>query len=93
MPLSFTIDCTDCGAKCCKLMNVWNLIDFPYKHTDGVCEKLEGDRCSIYETRPWQCDSNQLRLRLGGTDDEYRTLQDWNCQEGKRIMDENRHSN
>lgn len=62
------------------MMDKWSLGDFPYKHEKGVCEKLRDDRCTVYDKRPWQCDSNQLRFRLSVTDDGFRKLLDNNCQ-------------
>lgn len=64
--------CTQCAA-CCRTMGnmiksreshpdqIKQLIDeFPYKTVDGVCEKLEGNDCTVYENRPTICNIKQV---------------------------------
>jgi Fe-S-cluster containining protein len=38
--------------------------EFPYKHTDGVCEKLIDNKCSVYESRPDLCNVDRFRERV-----------------------------
>jgi uncharacterized protein len=44
--------CTQCGACCSSISNVDFLSDY---NLDGVCMKLQNNRCSIYESRPLLC--------------------------------------
>ena len=60
--------CTQCGC-CCRNVQRWidsipilaelldiPSIEFPYKHDNGVCEKLSKDNtCTIYNQRPMLC--------------------------------------
>jgi len=60
-------NCTSCGLCCKNIQNVYDNsvriaeesgienIVFPYRHTDGVCEKLVNNNCSVYENRPMIC--------------------------------------
>lgn len=81
--MDFTIDCTDCKAGCCKKMGEVLKVykDFPYGEINGVCEKLENNRCSVYSSRPWQCRSNEVRkLFLTLSDKEFNKMQREQCQ-------------
>lgn len=64
--------CTGCGS-CCKRIdrlidniNLFpkeqqELLHFPYKHEDGVCENLmEDNKCAIYENRPLICNIDKF---------------------------------
>jgi Fe-S-cluster containining protein len=71
--------CTSCGACCRRLGRVLELREintllnpvlgealaaFPYAaRPDGSCEKLEGNLCSVYETRPDLCRVEVMRER------------------------------
>ncbi len=72
-----TFPCTSCGA-CCKhidrsIDNAIKLseltgnkdIIFPFTHSDGVCEKLIDNKCSIYDNRPLLCNVEKMREVLG----------------------------
>jgi hypothetical protein len=84
--MDFTKDCTDCGAKCCKMMNLWlKHVEFNFKSIDGICEKLKDDRCTVYSDRPIECDSNKLRHRFEITDEEYIGLLEAQCQAIKNV--------
>jgi hypothetical protein len=80
--MDFTIDCTGCKAGCCKKMGEVLKVykDFPYGEINGVCEKLENDRCSIYDSRPWQCRSNEARKLFNVSDKEFINMQRKSCQ-------------
>ncbi len=67
--------CTECGLCCKNLRNAltWDAPDwlkpaiaaFPYKiREDGSCEKMVGNRCSVYEDRPLMCDIERLHEEL-----------------------------
>lgn len=58
---------------CCRNIQYWrnNLsfirkllndetIDFPYKDTNGVCEMLVDNKCSIYDMRPMVCNTEEM---------------------------------
>jgi Fe-S-cluster containining protein len=66
--VSNTFQCTSCGLCCRSVGNVLankdrlpeafkkDLKDFPYTaKEDGSCEKLVGDKCSVYKNRPDLC--------------------------------------
>ncbi len=67
--------CTECGLCCKNLKNAltWDAPDwmkpaieaFPYKTLeDGSCEKMVGNRCSVYEDRPLLCNLDKLHDEL-----------------------------
>ena len=75
--------CTGCGS-CCRRVDkvietinsiendyVREMFKFPYNQVDGVCEKLENNKCSIYENRPLICDSHICRRFLDVTQEEF----------------------
>ena len=35
-------------------------LDFPFKDKNGVCEMLKDNKCSIYETRPIVCNTEEM---------------------------------
>lgn len=35
-------------------------IDFPFKESNGVCEMLQDNMCSIYESRPIVCNTEKM---------------------------------
>lgn len=35
-------------------------LDFPFKDMNGVCEMLKDNKCSIYETRPTVCNTEEM---------------------------------
>lgn len=45
--------CSQCGI-CCRNLPAVTLFD-ELHHGDGVCKFLEGNLCSIYDTRPLLC--------------------------------------
>lgn len=45
--------CEQCG-ECCRHVNLSPLYH-PLDRGDGICRYLEGNLCSIYETRPLLC--------------------------------------
>jgi len=54
--------CQKCSLCCRHIDRAVNLfteagfdIKFPYKWTDGVCEMLKDNLCSVYENRPLIC--------------------------------------
>jgi Fe-S-cluster containining protein len=53
-------ECSKCGA-CCRIAGNFlkNVVHgFPYKISDtGMCEKLVGNECTVFETRPDICRS------------------------------------
>lgn len=66
--------CDGCGA-CCRNLNVLQsyginnngkfaklIADFPYKHTNGVCEMFDTitNKCTVYENRPIVCNVKKL---------------------------------
>lgn len=66
--------CDSCGA-CCRNLNVLQsyginnngkfaklIADFPYKHTNGVCEMFDTitNKCTVYENRPIVCNVKKL---------------------------------
>lgn len=64
--------CNMCGM-CCRNIHYWKMnlplmkeilndesIDFPYKDINGVCEMLADNKCSIYETRPIACNTEEM---------------------------------
>lgn len=67
--------CTECGLCCRNLRNAlsWDAPEwmkpaieaFPYKiMPDGSCEKMIGNRCSVYEDRPLLCDVDRQHKEL-----------------------------
>lgn len=92
---------------CCRNIQYWrkNLplmrkllndeaIDFPYKDTNGVCEMLVDNKCSIYETRPVVCNTEEMfkllhkAIGLEVTDFlEYQALSCKKNQLGLRMLD------
>lgn len=78
--------CSGCGA-CCR--NVGKVVNspqmkalmpcdslyFPYKVlSDGSCEKLIDNRCSVYEDRPLICNIEALGKRMAYTPAAWRVL-------------------
>ena len=68
--------CNMCGM-CCRNVHHWkeNLsqirellhdetIDFPFKESNGVCEMLHENMCSIYESRPIVCNTEKMYVLL-----------------------------
>lgn len=68
-----------CGM-CCRNVHHWkeNLsqmqellndetIDFPFKESNGVCEMLQDNMCSIYESRPIVCNTEKMYALLHKT--------------------------
>lgn len=67
-----TFPCTGCGCCCKRISYFVDKIDllpkkyrkklkFPYKHNNGVCEKLmEDNKCAIYENRPLICNIDKF---------------------------------
>jgi Fe-S-cluster containining protein len=70
MPIDF--QCNKCGL-CCKEMDkvldikkapkrVRRMIKrFPFKHKNGVCEKLQDNICTVYDHRPGLCNIKKFR--------------------------------
>ena len=74
--------CTGCGS-CCKRIDKLlisinmldgierEILDFPYSHTNGVCENLGVDnKCNIYENRPVVCSYEKFMLAFNMSKDE-----------------------
>ena len=72
--------CTQCGACCRRISRAiefvktmspekQKLFAFPYTHTNGVCDMLVDNKCSVYEDRPLLCNIEKtaevLNLTLG----------------------------
>ncbi|GMO32935.1 MAG: hypothetical protein Ta2F_08900 [Termitinemataceae bacterium] len=53
--------CTKCG-ECCR--HIETLIEIWPCQKNGVCQYLQGDLCSIYETRPDLCDFKRAYKHL-----------------------------
>lgn len=87
--------CSMCGM-CCRNVHHWkeNLsqmrellhdetIDFPFKESNGVCEMLYDNRCSIYESRPIVCNTEKmyeiLHKTTGMSVSEFLKLQAISC--------------
>ena len=64
--------CSLCGM-CCKRVNIaiehYKLLEpefiFPFKVIEGVCSKLEDNKCSVYEDRPILCNVDRLSEKWG----------------------------
>lgn len=80
-----TFECTGCGH-CCRHVDrtldrkrnprwLWPAMDaFPYEvDENGVCEKLVGDECSVYENRPLMCNITEAarQIDMPMTQDEW----------------------
>lgn len=39
-------------------------IDFPFKESNGVCEMLHENMCSIYDSRPMVCNTEKMYVLL-----------------------------
>ena len=67
-----TFECTSCGLCCKQIGKIVGSIapfpwmqkatdEFPYEaREDGSCEKLEDNRCTVYDNRPLLCDVNRM---------------------------------
>lgn len=74
--------CTSCGC-CCRRIDllstlpetkdVNNILYFPYNDIgNGVCENLiDGNRCNIYETRPYICSIENMKNHFDLPEEEY----------------------
>lgn len=56
--------CTGCGACCRRVgfkMDILRMFDFPYQaKEDGSCEMLDGNKCLVYENRPFICNVDKI---------------------------------
>jgi Fe-S-cluster containining protein len=56
--------CTGCGQCCKRIKDIHYLFPapftFPYKHINGVCEKLVDNKCSVYDDRPLICNIDKM---------------------------------
>lgn len=66
------ISCGSCNAYCCKQMGK---IVPEYDRGDGICKYLEDNKCSIYDERPFICDT--VRIYNKYFKDKY-TIEQWN---------------
>lgn len=66
--------CSGCGSCCKRIGNVVELLNtlgvdedlkFPYSYDEnGVCEKLQGNNCTVYANRPLICNVDKLQEYL-----------------------------
>lgn len=82
-----TFPCTGCGGCCRRVGLMVDVIrkdeypegtlgrlvqDFPFEYdTNGKCEKLIDNKCSIYEDRPLICRVEDLGIKLGLNQSEW----------------------
>lgn len=66
------IDCSKCSALCCKQMGK---IITEYDRGDGICKYLEDNKCSIYDDRPFIC--NTVKIYEKYFSNKY-TIEQWN---------------
>jgi Fe-S-cluster containining protein len=54
--------CDKCNAKCCKEEYIDKSFGFPYKFSEGYCEKLDRTimECTVYDERPLVCNTIKL---------------------------------
>lgn len=67
--------CDQCG-QCCRQVNLSSLYQ-ELDRGDGVCKYLDGNLCSIYETRPLLCrvdESYEIFFKETMNQDEYYRL-------------------
>lgn len=81
--------CDACGC-CCRNLNKSSLYE-ELDRGDGVCKFLEGNLCSIYDTRPLLCRVDEcydLYFNKVITRDEYYRLNKVECDKLKKLEGE-----
>lgn len=66
--------CTQCGA-CCKSIDGISFLEL--FNENGQCNKLKGNSCTIYETRPLLCNIEQSYIEIFS---QYMTLEEFYTQ-------------
>lgn len=85
--------CSGCGL-CCKKIDVVvaltehvEELKFPYKHENGVCEKLTDDgKCSVYSDRPLICNVDKFAEHFNLDKGEFYKINEDAC---KMLQNEN----
>lgn len=73
--------CTECGLCCVRIKEIVEKNDvtnpehpfyFPYTWDEnGACDKLDGNKCSIYEDRPIICNVDKVAEFIGESKEEF----------------------
>lgn len=97
MEWSDKFPCTGCGS-CCKRIdkllpnieklddNLKQILNFPYTHINGRCEKLGNDnKCTIYEDRPIVCSYEKFMEVFNYSKDDIFPMSIASC---NKMMDE-----
>lgn len=88
--------CTQCGACCRRISRAIEFVKtmspekqkmfaFPYTHTDGICDMLVDNKCSVYEDRPLLCNIERVARVL---DLSMNMFQRANIEACNKMMDE-----